>query len=242
MLENYIKVALRSLWKHKGFSTINILGLATGMACSLLIFLFVKEELSYDRFHKDAGNISRIVKDFVNDDGSRIPDATTTGALAPAMKSEFPEVVSVTRIRPNWGRSYLVKYGDKKIMEEKIYGVDSSFFDVFSFPFVQGNAKDAFHDVNSILLTQAAAKRHFGTENPIGKTLSVEGLGDLMVTGILKDVPQNAHFHFDFLVSFRKQPGDLRVDNNWQGYNDYTYVKLKSGASVTNLVRKIQAL
>src|SRR5215218_7218331 len=128
MLENYIKVALRSLWKHKGFSTINILGLATGMACSLLIFLFVKDELNYDRFHKDAGNIYRIVKDFVNDDGSRLPDATTPPALAPAMQKELPEIAHVTRLFPSWGRDFLIKYGDKKIIEEKLYRADSSFF------------------------------------------------------------------------------------------------------------------
>src|SRR5215212_10225114 len=152
MFKNYFKIAFRNLWKNKGFSSVNIFGLALGVACSLLIFLFVKDEMSYDRFHKDADNIYRIAKDFVNDDGSRIPDATTPGALAPAMQKEFPEVASITRVRPNWGRSYLVKYGDKKLTEEKIYGVDSSFFDVFSFPFIQGNAKNAFRDVNSILV------------------------------------------------------------------------------------------
>src|SRR5215218_6818359 len=242
MLNNYIRVAFRNLWKNKGFSFINIFGLVTGIACTLLIFLFIKDELSYDRFHKDADNIYRIAKDFVNDDGSRIPDATSPAALAPAMQEEMPEVASITRVRPNWGRSYLVEYGDKKISEEKLYGVDSSFFDVFTFPFVQGNAKNAFKDINSIVLTQTTAKRYFGKENPIGKTLQVDNLGDMMVSGVVKDVPPNAHFHFDLLVSFRKQPGDPRLENNWQGYNDYTYVKTKPGANIPNLVKKIQAL
>src|SRR5688572_23132949 len=123
MIKNYIKVAFRNLWKHKGFSFINIFGLVTGIACSLLIFLFINDELSYDRFHKDADNIYRVVKDFVNDDGSLIPDATTPAPLAPAMQKELPEVASITRIRPNWGRSYLIKYGDKKIPEDRVYGV-----------------------------------------------------------------------------------------------------------------------
>src|SRR6476659_1064092 len=100
--------------------------------------------MSYDAFHKDADNVSRIVKDFVNDDGSKIPDATTPAALAPAMQKEIPEVASITRIRPNWGNSYVIKYGIKKITEERLLGVDSSFFDVFTFPFVYGNAKTAF--------------------------------------------------------------------------------------------------
>src|SRR3954464_3040098 len=103
MFRNYIKVALRNLWKNKVFSFINIFGLATGMACSLLIFLFVKDEVSYDSFHKDASHIYRVVKDFVNDDGSRLPDATTPPALASFMQREIPEVATTTRVFPNWG-------------------------------------------------------------------------------------------------------------------------------------------
>ena len=112
MLENYFKVAIRNLLRNKSFSAINIFGLAIGMACSLLIFLFIKDEISYDRYHNDVDNIHRVVKDFVNDDGSRIPDATTPAALAPAMQREIPEVEKITRVFPNWGGSWLVKYGD----------------------------------------------------------------------------------------------------------------------------------
>jgi putative ABC transport system permease protein len=242
MLRNYIIVAFRNIFKNKGLSFINIVGLATGIACSLAIFLFVQDDTSYDRFHKDAGNIYRIVKDFINDDGSRIPDATTPAALAPAMQKDFPEVVAITRIHPNWGGNYLIKYGDKKITEEKLMGVDSSFFDVFSFPFIQGDPKKVFNDVNSIVLTESAAKRYFGNQNPIGKTLNVDQFGDMMVTGVMKDIPHNSHFHFDFLVSFHKQPGNPKLDNNWKGYNDYTYVRVKPGTNIPNFVHKIQAL
>jgi len=138
MIRNYFKIAFRNLFRYKGFSFINIFGLATGMACSLLIFLFVKDEISYDRFHKDSDKIYRVVKDFVNDDGSRLPDATTPPALSPAMQREIPEVAHVTRVFPNWGANFLIRYADKKIMEEKLCRVDSSFFDVFSFPFIKG--------------------------------------------------------------------------------------------------------
>ncbi len=242
MFRNYFKVALRNLWKNKGFTFINIFGLATGIACSLLIFLFVKDEKSYDRFHKDADNIYRVVKDFVNDDGSLIPDATTPAPLAPAMQKEIPEVVSTTRLRPNWGRSYLIKYGEKKFAEEKVYGVDSSFFDVFTFPFLQGNAKDVFTDINSIVLTESAAKKIFGKENPVGNTLQVDAFGDMMVSGVMKDVPSNSHFHFDYLVSFKKQPGNSPQVTNWNNYNDYTYVKTKAGLNTASFVKKIQEL
>ena len=242
MIKNYLKAALRNLWRNRGFSFINIFGLATGIACSLLIFLFVKDELSYDTFNKDSDNIYRIVKDFVNDDGSKIPDATTPAALAPAMQKEMPEVAAITRIRPNWGGTYVIKYGDKKITEDKLFGVDSSFFDVFTFPFIYGDAKNAFKDVNSILLTQSAAKKFFGTQNPVGKVLDVDAFGPMMISGVLKDVTANAHFHFDYLVSFRKQPGNPSLDNNWQQYNDYTYVRTKPGTNISNLVKKIQTI
>src|SRR5215470_10610596 len=119
MIKNHLKITLRNLWKNKTFSFINIFGLATGIACSLLIFLFVQDELSYDRFHKDAVNIYRVVKDFVNDDGSRLPDATTPPALAPAMQQQIPEVERVTRIFPTWGFKYLVSYKEKRFLEEK---------------------------------------------------------------------------------------------------------------------------
>ncbi len=240
MIKNYFKIAFRNLLRYKGFSFINIFGLATGMACSLLIFLFVKDEISYDRFHKNAENIYRVVKDFVNDDGSRLPDATTPPGLAPAMQRDIPGVAHVTRVFPNWGGNFLIKYGDKKITEEKLYRVDSSFFDVFTFPFIHGNAKDAFKDINSIVITESAAKRYFGNEDPMGKTLQVDQLGDMMVKGVLKDVPYNSHFHFDFLISTRKFSGN--IDANWGWYNFYTYVKLNSPANIAALDKKIEGL
>src|SRR5580704_4855404 len=111
MFKNNFKVAVRNLWKNKSLSLINILGLAAGMACSLLIFLFVTDELSYDRFNSNPERVYRVVKDFVNDDGSRLPDATTPPALAPAMLLNIPEVQYATRIFPSWGNKYLLTYG-----------------------------------------------------------------------------------------------------------------------------------
>ena len=238
MLTNYIKMAFRNLSRHARFSAINIFGLAVGMACSLLIFLFVRDERSYDRFHKNAENIYRVVKDFVNDDGTRLPDATTPPALATAMQAVLPEVTAVTRVFPNWGATYLVKYGEKRISEEKIYRVDSSFFDVFTFPFIRGDKNNVFKSLNSIILTETSARRYFGDSDPMGKILSLEPLGDMMVTGVLKDVPPNSHFHFDFLISIRKIAGN--IDEDWGFYNFYTYTKLKPGTNVSAITKKIQ--
>ena len=238
MIKNYFKIAFRNLLRYKGFSFINIFGLATGIACSMLIFLFVRDEVSYDRFHKNAENIYRVVKDFVNDDGSRLPDATTPPAVAPAIQKEIPEVEKVTRVFPGWGRDFLIKYEDKKILEQNLYRVDSSFFDVFTFPFLKGNPKTAFTNINSIVLTQSTAKKYFGDANAIGKTLSVDDLGDMMVTGVLKDVPSNSHFHFDFLISVRKFAGN--VDGNWGWYNYYTYARLRPNSNIASFTKKLQ--
>ncbi|MBC7949625.1 MAG: ABC transporter permease [Chitinophagaceae bacterium] len=240
MVSHYFKVVMRSLRKNKGFSFINIIGLAIGMACTLLIFQFVKDELSYDRYHADAGDIHRVVKDFINDDGSRIPDATTPAALAPAMKTDFPEVKHIARILPDWGGSWLIKYGDKKISEEKFWRADSSFFQVFTYPFLKGDPATALKDVQNIVLTHAAAKRYFGSEDPMGKTLNVSPGGDMIVTGVLKDIPANSHFHFDFLVSWKQLPEALNT--NWGGYNYYTYIKVNAGTNMPTLTKKIQAL
>lgn len=240
MLRNYLKIAFRTLAKNKKLSLINIFGLATGMACSLLIFLFVENEMGYDRFHKDAETIHRVVKDFINDDGSRIPDATTPAPLAAAMQREIPEVASVTRVHPNWGGTTLVEYGDKRIVEEKVWRVDSSFFDVFTFPFVKGNPKTALSDINSIILTESMARRYFGNEDPIGKTLKLNQNDDVTVTAVMQDVPAQSHFHFDFLMSFRRLPRE--IETNWGGYNYYTYVKVKPGTDIAAFEEKIQGV
>src|SRR5688572_22373126 len=200
MLKNYLTITFRNFWKNKGFTFINIFGLAIGIACSLLIYLFVFDEISYDRFHQDSGNIYRVVKDFVMDDGSKLPDATSPAALAPAMQKEIPAVAAVTRVRPNWGTTFLVRIGDKIIQEEKIYRVDSSFFDVFTFPFIKGDPKTALNDISSLILTESASKKFFGNTDPIGKTLTIDGWGDMKVTALMKDVPANSHFHFQALA------------------------------------------
>ncbi|HYE56511.1 MAG TPA: ABC transporter permease [Chitinophagaceae bacterium] len=240
MFTHYLKIVGRSLWKSKGFSFINIFGLAVGMACSLLIFLYVTDEKSYDTFHKDAKNIHRIVKDFINDDGSRIPDATTPAALAPAMKRELPEVIEITRFMPEWGGRWLVKYGDKKMMEQKVWRADSTFFDVFTFPFIKGDPKTSFNDARSVMITESIANKYFGKEDPIGKVLQMQPFGDMTVTGVIKDIPENAHFHFDFLVPWKQLPQS--INTNWGQYNYYTYAKIKEGTNMDAFAKKIQDL
>ena len=211
------------------------------MACSLLTFLFVKDELSYDQYHKNADRTYRVVKDFINDDGSRIPDATSPPALAPAMQSEIPEVEGVTRIRPDWGGTWLVEYGDKKnISENRYWRVDSNFFDIFTYTFLKGDPKTALSDVTSVVITESIAKKYFGDEDPIGKTLKISCCGgSLKVTAVIKDVPDNSHFHFNMLSSFR-QLGN--VDASWDQYIYYTYARVKVNTNITSFTNKIQEI
>ena len=241
MLKNYLKIALRNIQRNKIFSFINIFGLAVGMACSLLIFLFVKDELSYDRFNKDSANIYRVVKDFVNDDGTIIPDATTPPALAVAMQRVIPEVTAATRLfaNPDWGQNFLFKYDNKKFNEQKIFFVDSNFFSVFTLPFIKGNA---FKDASSVVITESAAKKYFGNENPIGKTIQGDQfLGNMTVTGVIKNIPSNSHFHFDFAIPLSKLGGSDK-DSDWGWYEFYTYVKLRPHTNIASLTKKIQTI
>jgi putative ABC transport system permease protein len=243
MFRNYLAIALRSFWKTKVSSLLNIIGLSTGMLCFILIFLFVKNELSYDRYHKHADHIYRVVKDFVNADGSTIPDATTPPALAPALRNNLPEVMSATRLFPNWGRRFLIGQGEKRFYETALLRVDSSFFDVFDFPFVVGDKAHAFKGPLSILLTEASATKYFGNENPVGKTISIDinNGQDYMVTGILKNVPANSHFTFDFLIPF-VSGRDSTLNDNWNRHSFYTYVLLHPSANATAFGSKLQAL
>lgn len=240
MFKNYWKIAFRSLWRNKQVTFINVFGLAIGIACSLLIFLFVQDEKSYDRFHKDAHNIHRVAKDFINADGSRIPDATTPGPLADALRREIPDIEHVARLFPAWGSNVLFKYKNVKINEPLYFRADSTIFDVLSFQFIRGNKKTALPDAESVVLTETSAKKYFGSEDPMGKTILLDGESPLRVTAIIKDIPANSHVHFDFLGS-TKQLG-VFLDTAWGSYNHYTYIRVKEGTDMAALEDKIQAV
>jgi putative ABC transport system permease protein len=242
MLRNYFNVALRNLLRSKSASLIKVTSLSVGMICFAIISLFVFHELSYDRFHSEPHQVFRIVKDFVNDDGSRIPDATTPPAFGPAIQKEIPEVAYSTRIFPNWGYKYLVQNGDKRTYEEGVLRIDSSFFDVFNFKFVNGDRKTSTSNPNFIILTESTAKRIFKNEDPIGKALKLD-IGrngtDFFVSGIVKDVPETSHFAFDFLISIRSMQNS-QLDSDWGFYNFYTYVRLHPEADPQSFKNKLQ--
>jgi putative ABC transport system permease protein len=242
MLRNYLNVALRNLLRNKSASLIKVTSLSVGMICFAIISLFVYNELSYDRFHANPHQVFRVVKDFIDDDGSRLPDATTPPAFGPAIQKEIPEVAYSTRIFPNWGRKYLVQHEDKRTYEEGVVRIDSSFFDVFTFPFVKGDKKTATSNPNFIILTESTARRIFKNEDPIGKPLKID-IGqngtDFFVSGIVKDVPKNSHFTFDFLISIRSFQNP-QLDSDWGFYNFYTYVRLHPEANPQSFKNKLQ--
>jgi putative ABC transport system permease protein len=209
----------------------------------LLIGLFIKDELSYDRHHTDAGRIFRVVKDFGSNDGSRIPDATTPPAIGPAMQKEIPDIEHVARLMPGWGAKFYVRAGEKRFIEENIYRADSSIFDVLTFRFVQGNAKTALESLDNIVLTESSAKKYFGNENPMGKQLEIDNRQPAIVSAVIKDIPANAHFHFDFLtpLRFRRANGTIAdFSSSWDRSIYYTYIKLRPGASIASVDNKIR--
>jgi putative ABC transport system permease protein len=230
MYKNYFVIAWRNLLRNKGYSFINIGGLALAMACSTAIILYVENELNFDRFHHDSEQVYRVVKDFVNEDGTKIPDATTPPALARALREELPEVENSTRFVQNRGRLYLLQYHEQRFYETRLLRVDNRFFEVFDFPFLSGNKHSALKEIHSVILTETTAKKYFGSEDPINKVIqmNLNGGTDFIVSGVLKDVPQNSHFTFDLIIPFESRTDP---DTNWEFNGFYTYVRLRSGSS-----------
>ncbi len=239
MFKNYFKVALRNMKRHKGYSIINITGLAIGMACCLLISLWVFDELSYDRFHESADRIYRVEFD-QNYSGKLFHVNVNPYPLARALETEIPEVEEAARYT-DLGEM-LFQSGQNTFYEDRVGAVDPSFLTMFSFPLLRGDRTSALNEPMSLVITQKTAEKYFGSDDPIGKTLTVNTRHEFMVTGILKDVPQNSTFRFNVLISYRflEKMGIAR--DNWQDNNVPTYVKLSEIAQIPQITAKIQEL
>jgi putative ABC transport system permease protein len=238
MLLNYLKVAFRNLWKNRGFSFINITGLAVGMASAILILLWIQNEVSYDQFHVKRDRIYEVWNRAVFS-GQLHCWNTTPKVLASAMQHDFPEVEHVARL--NFGSHLLLSVGDKRLSSEGNM-VDSDFLQVFTFPLLKGDLNTALVDMHSIVLTQTLAKKLFGAGEPMGKLIRVEDKENLKVTGIVADPPNNTRFQFEYLMSwayYRHEHGD---DLQWGNNSTRTYVLLKPNASVASLAPKMKAL
>ena len=245
MFKSYLTVALRNLLKNKVFSTINILGLAIGMAACFFVFVYVNFEQSYDRFHKNANDLYRVTISYSGSFSNLAPMASNHPAVGPAMKKDFAEVAEFARAfnASLFGGASLSYAGDKAgkmvFNEAKMFFIDESFLSMFSFPFIAGN-KNALTEKNTIVLTEKTAAKYFGKANPIGKTLSFNEEIPLKVTGVLKDVPENSHIKFDMLISVKTLAENFQYDNwTWPEY--YNYVLLKPGTDARKLEAKLPA-
>ncbi|PVD50438.1 ABC transporter permease [Terrimonas sp.] len=239
MFRNYLKIACRNLWKNKVFSSINIIGLAIGMAACLVILVFVLYEKNFDGFH--TKNIYRLneVQKF---EGMVEPQnvALSMFPMGPTLKSEFPEVENFARVRQQ--EKYDLNYGDKKIYLEKAFFVDSTFLRMFDFSVSNGNRNVVLQTPNSVVLTRETAHKIFGSENPIGKTI-VHYIGDTInfkVTGIMDDVPENSHLQFDALFSFSTIVRPQHMEN-WGGNWLVTYLQLAPGTNTEAMEAKFPA-
>jgi putative ABC transport system permease protein len=232
MFKNYLKIALRNFRKYKAYSVINIAGLASGIACCILILLYVQGELSYDRFHDKADRIYRVITD-EESEGQVRHLAHTYGPLAPALLTDFPEIEHAVRLFPH---NLAVQLGaQKSFHEERFFFADSAVFEVFSYGFKRGNPKTALRAPYSLVLTEATAQRYFGDENPIGKVLRIEGQYDFNVTAVLENPPPTSHFHFDFLASMENVPQVLGWDPHWHWPPFYNYVLLPEHVSAESI-------
>lgn len=231
MFYNYFKIAVRNLFRKKIYSLINIIGLAVGLACCMLILLFVRDELSYDQHHTQADRIWRIAADF-NQSSGGFAMAYTSYRLAPALREDFGAYFEkVVRISPTW--QTLVKHGEHVFQEEKVALADPEIWDVFTLPLLKGDEKTALQDPFTVVISRSAAQKYFGEEDPIGKVLLMDEEHSVIITGLMEDMPANSHFHFDFLVSMRT--GDEIfpdiVLNNWGEMSQVTYALLRPEAT-----------
>jgi len=234
MLRNYLKTAFRNLWKNRGFSAINILGLTIGMASSLLILLWVRNELSYDRFHAHADRIYRVTVD-----ASGFKAAVNPAGMPAGLQAAMPEVRSVLRLAHE--RSVLFAVGTREFEEPGVFFADSNFLQFFSYQLLAGDPTTALRRPDAVLLTEAMARKYFGSEGAIGKTLKMNNDLLLTVTGILAEVPENSHLQFDFIVpmAVEARDNDDLKKSVWSSFNFYGYVRLDDhfDASPANLAR-----
>jgi len=250
MLKNYFTIAIRNIVRHKGYTFINILGLATGIICCLLILVYVQDEISYDRYHEKSDQIYRIINAGVIR-GNQIEMPLVSGPWGPAMVEEFPEVLEAVRIKPPDSR-WVIEYGEKKFPEKGLYFVDPTFFEIFDVEMVAGDPETALDAPYSIIITEEMAEKYFGQEDPLGKIIIGDNWINLNITGIMRKHPPSTHMEYDFLVNFetlnramepvnnRLLYGDL--SRNWQNFRIYTYLLLDANADPEAVEGKMRTL
>ncbi|RJP66952.1 MAG: ABC transporter permease [Ignavibacteriales bacterium] len=229
MLKNYLKIAFRNLLNQKIYSTIKIFGLSIGISACVLVALYIKQDLSYDKYHKNAAQIYRI--GFSSKEESKtFYMAQSPALLGQTLKNIYPEIKSYSRIY--FSGRILFNAGSKKNFEDRIAYADSTFFRIFSYDALVGDKTSFLKKTNSIVLTESMAKKYFGNQNPLGKLVEIDGKFDYEVTGVIKDVPKNSHFSFDFIAcysSLDKQPVSIYLPQWGATFGSYTYILTGNG-------------
>ncbi len=234
MIKNYFKSAFRHIRKHKGYSFINIAGLTMGIACFILIFFWVYDELNYDTFHEHSERLCRIILKKAGDPGD--PGIPSSPYILPRiLKSEHPEIVETVRVRTRAYRSSL-RYGDIAFYEQRFFFADPSFFFMFTYNFIGGNPATALNNPNSVVITAEAAQKYLGNENPMGKVLRWNNSHDLVVTGVIEKIPYNSHLQFDFMAPLKLS--ESKRLSSWAREAD-CYVLLQERVAIGDVSRKI---
>jgi putative ABC transport system permease protein len=247
MFLNYLQTTFRNFWKNKLYSLINICGLAVGMMASILLLLWVQDELSYNSFHQNTDRLYRVVTSIGTAD-SKQTWASSTASLAAFAAREIPEIEQTVRFIPNWNVS-LFTYKDKKFKESACVYADPSFFTLFNFPFVKGNPQQPFPNNQSIIITESIAKKYFGNDDPIGKVIRTNDKEDFMVSGIIEDIPANStikfdiFFPFDILVkSYTPNIYWKSLETDWGNFGYQTYFLISPKSSLQAIEQKLTGL
>ena len=240
MLKNYLLTSLRNLYKHFVYSLINMVGLGLGLATCLLLAIWIRHELSFDRFHEKADQIYRASLEY-SFGGQTSKTSVSPTALLPALQKNFSEVENGVRLyNPSSYRPFLVKKDDKLFQEEKFHFADSTFFKIFSFKLLRGDREKVLTLPKSVVLSQSMSRKYFGAEDPLGKTIQVNNRDDYTVTGMMEDVPDNSLLQFDFVASFSSL--EQSREQIWWSANYQTFLLLNSNADVPSLQEKTNAL
>lgn len=240
LLLNYVKVARRNVFRQKVYSFINILGLSIGITACIFAGLYTKNELSYDKYHKNADQIYRVSLSH-SESGNTEYSADSPALLGPSLKNVYPEIRNFSRIY--FSKHNLVKAGNRNNYEDGVSYADSTFFDIFSFEAVLGNSSQFLKKPNSIIITESTAKRYFGNDNPLGKTIELNSKFTYEVAGVIKDVPKNSHFKFDFLAAYSaldKLEEAVYLPQWGATFGSYTYLLVANGFSAKDFENKTE--
>ena len=251
MFRNYLKIAWRNLSRYKFISFINIFGLSVGLACCMLILVYILNELSYDKYQPHADRVYRVTRTFINPETKdvNLELGTVAPPFGPLLKNDFGEIEAMTRLLMSPPNGYPVRYEDKMFTETKAFWADSNFFNFFKMKLTSGYDRKALNDPFSVMLTKDIARKYFGEEDPMNKTLRINfgNYFDFKVTGVFEPLPSNTHFHPEIMLSFNTLNDtpylwcEKTFATNWGNNSFFTYIRLPKGYDPNKLKAQFPA-